>query len=131
MSQLRQILLAANAAADYSLPALREQAEQIDKEELSKLIDRMVQRARVLSHAFDVMDEGSHTHPMQAFLHATECFAINDDTLPDSEFYALLPLWGKLCEQAQRANTATPVGAQQAQSAIGLDAFAQRFMRGE
>jgi hypothetical protein len=113
------------------MPSLKAQADQIDMEELSKSIDRMVRRARVLSHAFDVMDAGSHTHPMQAFLHATECFAINDDTLSDSEFYALLPLWGRLCEGAQRANTATPVGEQQAQSAIGLDAFAQRFMRGE
>jgi hypothetical protein len=128
MSQLRAILMQAHLNADYTQPQLLEQAEQVNIDELHKLAGGMLQRATIIAHAVDVMHEGTHTHPMQAILHATECMAINEQRLPDDEFYAVLAIWGALNERALRGNIAADVspGSQQA-----FDLFAQRFMRGE
>lgn len=128
MSQLRAILLQANLNADYSQPQLLEQAQQVNVDELHRLAGGMLKRASIIAHAVDVMNEGTHTHPMQAILHATECMALNEERLPDDEFYAVLALWGALNEKAQRGNTASDVspGSQQA-----FNLFAERFMRGE
>jgi hypothetical protein len=129
MSQLRAILLQAHLNADYTQASLAEQAAQVNVDVLYRLAAGMLKRAQVIAHAVDVMNEGTHTHPMQAILHATECLAINDyERLPDDEFYAVLALWGALNEKAQRANNATDVspGSQQA-----FNLFAERFMRGE
>jgi uncharacterized protein YgfB (UPF0149 family) len=130
MSQLRAILLQANLNADYSQPQLLEQAQQVNVDELHRLAGGMLKRASIIAHAVDVMNEGTHTHPMQAILHATECMALNEERLSDDEFYAVLALWGALNEKAQRANTATDVSPGAAsQQAFNL--FAERFMRGE
>jgi hypothetical protein len=128
MSQLRSILLQANLNADYTQPSLLEQAQQVNVDVLRSLAGGMLKRATIIAHAVDVMSEGTHTHPMQAILHATECLAINDERLPDDEFYAVLALWGALNEKAQRGNTAADVspGSQHA-----FNLFAERFMRGE
>jgi hypothetical protein len=122
MSKIREILYAANAAADYSQESLRAQAADIDLSSLERIVEKTVSRAIVLAHAFDTLKDGTMEHPMQAFLHATLCPATGVD-LSDDEFYALLSIWGRWCETAQRANTATPVNA--------FEQFSQRFMRGE
>jgi hypothetical protein len=130
MSQLRAILMQAHLNADYTQPQLMEQAEQVNLDALRVSAGAMLKRATIIAHAVDVMSEGTHTHPMQALLHATECMAINEEPLPDVEFYAVLAIWGALNEQAQRANTATDVSpGSQSQQAFNL--FAERFMRGE
>jgi hypothetical protein len=130
MSQLRAILLNANRDADYTQPQLEEQAQQVNIEVLHKIAGDMLKRATIIAHAVDVMSEGTHTHPMQAFLHATECLAINEERLSDEEFYVLLALWGHINEKAQRGNTATDVSPG-AQSQQAFNLFAERFMRGE
>jgi hypothetical protein len=127
MSQLRAILMQAHIDADYTQPQLLEQAQQVNLEELHRLAGAMLKRATIIAHAVDVMSEGTHTHPMQAVLHATECMAINEDPLPDSEFYAVLAIWGALNERAQRGNTARNVSPDQQ----SFDLFVERFMRGE
>lgn len=126
MSKMREILYAANAAADYSNPMLQEQAAQVDLVALEAIVEKTASRAIVLAHALDVLKEGTHSHPMQAFLHAADCPATGVE-LSDTEFFACLGIWGRWCEAAHPANTATQVNAQQESSAH----FVERFMRGE
>lgn len=125
MSRLREILNAANAAANYSAPALREQAEQIDINALEAIVEKTASRAIVLAHALDVLKEGDYSHPMQAFLHAADCPATGV-TLTDSEFFACLGIWGRWCDAAHPANTATQVNAQQEASSRFVDTFLNR-----
>lgn len=127
---MRQILIETSEQCDYAgNEGLRAQAAAINRVELEKVISRMQTRALVLTHAFEVFDTGICPHPMQAFLHASECITAPDGSrLTDSEFYHLLGTWGKLCDSVN--NNA---GAQQAQaqSNEAFNAFAQRFMRFE
>ncbi len=121
MSRMREILYAANRAADYSNEALREQAEQVDIAALEAIVEKTASRAIVLAHALDVLKEGGEIkHPMQAFLHAADCPATGVE-LDDSEFYACLGIWGRWCEAAHPANSAAQVNAH----------FVDRFMQGE
>jgi hypothetical protein len=131
MSQLRSILLSANRTADYTQPQLIEQAQQVDVDALRTIGAAILKRATVIAHAIDVMCDGTHTHPMQAFLHASECLAINEDApLSDDDFYVALAMWGQINEQALRSNTAMNVSpGSQSQQAFNL--FAERFMRSE
>lgn len=129
MSKMREILYAANAAADYSNEALRSQAEQVDVDALEAIVEKTASRAIVLAHALDVLKEGGDIqHPMQAFLHAAECPATGVE-LNDQEFFACLAIWGRWCEAAHPANVAKAVAAQDMNEALGP--FAQRFMRSE
>jgi hypothetical protein len=130
MSQLRSILLQAVRDADFTHPMLQQQADNLNLDALHVLAGDMLRRATIIAHAVDVMAEGTHTHPMQALLHATECMAINEEPLSDSQFYAVLAIWGALNEKAQRANTATNVSPD-APSQQAFNLFAERFMRGE
>lgn len=128
MSRMREILFAANAAADYSNAALREQAEQVNVYALERIVEKTVSRAIVLAHALDVLKDGGEIqHPMQAFLHATEC-PTTGVQLDDSEFFACLAIWGRWCEAAHPSNDAAPVGPTLNEA---LGPFAQRFMRSE
>lgn len=104
---LRQIMLSACMRADFSTPELRKQADAIDMHQLDHLITRMATRAALLLHAYEVMEDGTHPHPIGAFMHATECVSINETPLSDSEFYSLLTVWGKLCDQVQREQPTT------------------------
>lgn len=121
MSRMREILYAANAAADYSNEALRSQAAQVDVDALEAIVEKTASRAIVLAHALDVLkDGGDIQHPMQAFLHAAECPATGV-TLTDSEFFACLAIWGRWCEAADRSNGAQPV-------VPSPDLFAKQFL---
>lgn len=133
---MRKILLETSARCDYAgNEGLRAQAAVINRAELEKVISRMQTRALVLTHAFEVFDAGVCLHPMQAFLHASECITAPDGSrLTDSEFYHLLGTWGKLCdsvseraEGAQQAFSAQQVNEQQS----SFDLFARRFMQAE
>lgn len=131
MSNMREILYAANRAADYSSERLSEQASAIDLAALERIVERTVSRAIVMAHAFDVLkDEGMH--PMQAFLHAAEC-PTTGVTLDDTEFYACLGIWGRWCEAADRANTAVNVSASNdiRDHERHRMNFERRFMQGE
>lgn len=121
---MRERLLSLNETVDYSLPALQEQANEINKDELRKIIDSLTTRAAIFIHAFELMDTGMMLHPMQAFLHASECMTNPDGSrITDSEFYALLVLWRKTCDTAvDREQTA------RAQSDFVSD-FVSEFMR--
>lgn len=124
---MRQILLETSERCDYAgNEALRAQAAAINRVELEKIIARMQTRALVLTHAFEVFDAGVCRHPMQAFLHASECITAPDGSrLTDSEFYHLLGTWGKLCDSV---SDSVGMQAQQAQSNEAFDVFAKRFM---
>lgn len=134
---MRKILLETSARCDYAgNEGLRAQAAGINRAELGKVISRMQTRAIVLTHAFEVFDAGVWClHPMQAFLHASECITAPDGSrLTDSEFYHLLGTWGKLCdsvsertEGAQQAFSAQQVNEQQS----SFDLVARLFMPGE
>lgn len=128
---MRAILLETSERCDYAgNEGLRAQAAAVDRVELEKVISRMQTRALVLTHAFEVFDAGVCVHPMQAFLHASECITAPDGSrLTDSEFYHLLGTWGKLCDSVN--NTATAQHAQQTQDQEAFNQFAQRFMRFE
>lgn len=120
-SELRSILLETSARADYSQPLLQEQINEVNLVKLGELIDITQRRVRVLSHAFDCMREGTHKHPMQAFLHATECPEINEVPIGDDEFFSLLKAWGLLCEDA--------TGKRQQRAAMAAsDAFRRQFI---
>jgi Trk K+ transport system NAD-binding subunit len=128
---MREILNAANKAANYSHDALRSQAEQINVLVLERIVEKTVSRAIVLAHALDVLkDGGDIQHPMQAFLHAAEC-PVTGVELDDSEFFACLAIWGRWCETADRANDAVPVEQEVIHPNEALGPFAQRFMRNE
>jgi hypothetical protein len=119
---MRAILLSVNETADYSLPALQEQANEINKDELRKIIDALATRAAIFVHAFEMMDEGVLSHPMQAFLHASECITNPDGSrITDSEFYALLVLWKRTCDTAVNRDKAAPAQSD----------FVSQFMRSE
>lgn len=126
MSKIRQILMAANAAADYSKPELRSQVEDLDLDSLERDVARIVHRAVICAHAVDCMRDGTHEHPMQAFLHAIDCPALEIGPVSDDEFAALFTIWARLCEKSQRANTAQP-----ADSVDQSRVFMDRFMRSE
>jgi hypothetical protein len=93
MSNLRKLLMDAAARADYSRPLFQEQMARIDMVALESKIEIMAKRAVILSHAFDVMQDGREPHPMPAFMHAVEC----QGPVDDYEFATLLSLWGRLC----------------------------------
>lgn len=120
-SELRSILLETSASADYQQPLLRAQADEVNLVKLAELIETTKRRVAVLSHAFDCMKEGTHAHPMQAFLHATECPEINESPIGDDEFFSLLKAWGLLCEEA--------TGKRQQRAAFNAsDAFRRQFL---
>jgi hypothetical protein len=126
-SELRSILLETSARADYTTQQLREQAEDVNVDELANQIDQARKHMAVLSHALDCMLDGTHGHPMQAFLHATECEMItNGKPVSDVEFFALLKAWGIMCENASRARLAKQVSPLDQSSQ-----FYNKFMRGE
>lgn len=120
MSNIRRILLEADAQADYSSPELMAQTRAIDMLALENIIERLVRRAHIFEHAFEEMRAGDHTHPMQAFLHASECVSCNPIRLSDTEFYALLTVWCQVCEKVQRP-----------EEQIADDHMVRRFVRGE
>lgn len=105
-SELRSILLETSARADYQQPLLQAQADEVNLVKLGALIETVKRRVQILSHAFYCMRDGTHRHPMQAFLHATECTEINsaqtfmDSRIDDDEFFSLLKSWGLLCDDA-------------------------------
>jgi hypothetical protein len=126
-SELRSILLETSARADYTTQQLRQQAEDVNVDELVNQIDQARKHMAVLSHALDCMLDGTHSHPMQAFLHATECELVaNGSPVSDAEFFALLRAWGIMCENASRARLAKPVSSFDQSSQ-----FFNKFMRGE
>lgn len=128
MSRMREILYAADAAADYSNPALRSQAEQVDVDALEAIVEKTASRAIVLAHALDVLKEGGDIqHPIQAFLHAAACPATGVE-LSDSEFFACFAIWGRWCEAADRSNTARQV---QLDESPVTPPYFRNFMRGE
>ena len=102
---LRSVLIQASERANYETNAdLRAQAEEVDHAELIRIVERLQTRAAVLAHACDVLTTGICLHPMEAFLHASECITNHDGSrLSDSEFYSLLGAWGRICEQAQKS----------------------------
>lgn len=119
---IRGILLETDRAADYSgNELLREQAAQIDMHELTRIVLRLTTRATIIAHAHEMFENGAMKHPMQAFLHATECIRNPDGSrINDVEFYSLLRTWGQICERADYSNVSNP--AQPAGS------FYERFM---
>lgn len=128
MSELRRILLDTSLEADYSSPLLREQAEAIDLQALGKSVQTAFARLHVISHASELLQNGTLTHPMQAILHATECArGYSNGEVSDAEFFAILRAWGLMCQNSDRANTAKRVQA----AFNASDEFRSAFMRGE
>ena len=102
-SELRSILLETSLRANYSQPVLRKQADEIDIGQLAVQIRLARKHMDILEHAFECMQDGIYKHPMQAFLHATECEDVNyEGKVSDAEFFALLKAWGIMCEHASR-----------------------------
>jgi len=95
--ELRQILERASTEVDYSKPVFQRQIAEIDREQLRADLERLATRTLVLTHAYDVMESGTHPHPMQAFVHATQC----EGPISDSEFFALLASWARMCGSPQ------------------------------
>lgn len=131
ISELRAILLETSARADYTQPMLREQIEEVDLMALGDLLAKTRRSLAVFEHAYECMQVGTHKHPMQALLHATECVAATERPLNDGEFFSSLKAWGIMCEAAHRANTAKSANVGRQISTASLDAFERRFMRGE
>lgn len=129
MSKLREILYAANAAADYNAKPLRSQAADIDLAKLEAIVEKTTSRAIVLAHAFDTLKDGLMQHPMQAFLHAAQCPATGVE-LDDEEFYALIAIWGRWCESASR-NTIKETFNSEMSAFARQAAEATRLYRGE
>lgn len=94
---MRKLLVEVHQTVDYSDPELVRQAEAVNVVDLESRIERLVTRAAVIAHAFDVMKDGTYKHPIAAFMHATECpLALPAGPLSDNEFYHLLQAWAKL-----------------------------------
>lgn len=66
MSNIRQILLAADAQADYSSPELMAQTRAIDMLALENIIERLVRRAHIFEHAFEEMRAGGRSRASDA-----------------------------------------------------------------
>lgn len=102
--RLRQMLTDAAARLDYTNATVRQQVEQIDMAALQERIERMVDRAAIIAHAFDVMEQGAHPHPLSAFIHSIECTASN---VSDKEFQHLLTLWACVCSECVKPEELT------------------------
>lgn len=91
--RLRSMLTQLAARTDYNSAEIQQQIAQIDLSALHDRVERMVDRASIIAHAFDVMNQGAHPHPLAAFIHSIECMG-NDTT--DKEFQHLLTLWSRV-----------------------------------
>jgi hypothetical protein len=97
MSDLRKLISTLHREVNYSDPELLKQADSVDYEKLEPKIERMVRRASIIAHAFDVMKDGSYRHPLAAFVHATECpTALMGEEISDEEYFYLLDVWARL-----------------------------------
>lgn len=93
---LRALLSELTKDINWSDAALQQQIRDVKMDEVEVKIERMVSRAAILAHAFDVMKDGSFPHPLHAFVHATECDSCNFKPLEDSEYFYLLDVWARL-----------------------------------
>jgi hypothetical protein len=90
---IRKLLETFTHGADWNHPELRAQADKIDLYALEPVIESMVTHALILSHAFDVMKDGRHKHPIDAFMHSVSC----QGPVTDDDFSQLLQVWAMLC----------------------------------
>lgn len=97
---VREVLKRISSGVNYNAPRLVEQTEAVDMDRIEKRIEAMANRAIVLAHAFDVMRDKSHPHPMDAFLHAYECQGTDEMQKDDEEFCKLLDVWARLCRES-------------------------------
>lgn len=98
---LRDLLADMVAKTERSSYEYTRQVEEVDRDKLQARIERMVDRACIIAHAFDVMNQEQYPHPLEAFLHSTDCIGQNID---DTEFAYLLTLWGKINGECLKTN---------------------------
>lgn len=102
--RLRAMLTQLAARTDYNSAEIKQQIAQIDLPALHGRVERMVDRATIIAHAFDVMEQGVHPHPLAAFIHSIECMG-NDVT--DKEFQHLLTLWSRVVSECLKPEEMT------------------------
>lgn len=101
---LRAMLTELAARVDYNSPAIRQQVEQVDLAALHGRVERMVDRATILAHAYDVMEQRAHPHPLAAFIHSVECMGAD---ISDSEFQHLMTLWARVVSECLKPEEMT------------------------
>lgn len=97
---IRQILERAADGVDWGHPVLQMQADEVNVEALVKALDEAATIMLVTAHAAECMRDGTHRHPMQAFLHAVRCDtvleAFDGAPLSDEMFVKAFQAWTKV-----------------------------------
>lgn len=102
--RLRAMLTEVASRVDNDSPAIQQQIEQIDLTALRTRVERMIDRATIIAHAFDVMEQGVHRHPLAAFIHSVDCMG---GETTDKEFQHLLTLWSRVVSECLKPEEMT------------------------
>lgn len=121
LAQLRAMLVSLDKVVDYQEPGLLRQADQVDMVTLESYIERLIDRSVVLCHAFDVMKNGSHRHPMGAILHSLECMWPD---CSDEDFMGAIQAWSRLVGPAAFSVSTIQMPDGNSAGTFSLDAMA-------